>query len=301
MTKLTWMNIIRIIERAFELTPAEISRCLGVERSTVTRLKNGLTRSPKPSLTRKMIYERLFDPTTGLSRNKEETLLDFLKESLEHFGLKNVMDDVWDNRSISNNAIKGVIWDDKSVPINYKTFVLMMLERTYSNPKLSKPEAAEHMRQMFREIVERCSLTNFLEGNTADVNEWDDLQSRVDACIQAIDEEILQPLNEEKYNNNFMYRNIKELHLGLVQWFKLSLLLGSFSEQPGFKHDLDDAFRRIYSSHEKIIGATSSSVEYTVVVPESCDEAVKAIFLSGQTASPVEKVDSNEDKAENSL
>ena len=300
MTKLTWMNIIRIIERAFELTPAEISRCLGVKRSTVTRLRNGFTKKPKSSLTHKMIYEKLFDPTTGPNHNKEETMLEFLKDSLKHFGLKDVMKDVWDYKPTSNDANKVSIWDGKSVPIDYKTFVFTMLKRTHSNPELSEPDAAEHMRQMLSEIVERCKLTNFLEGNTTDIKEWDDLQSRVDACIEAIDGDILQPLNEDEHKNNFAYRNIQELHLGLVQWFNLSLLVGIFSEQPGFKHDLDNTFRRIYSSYDKLMGNTQSTVEYTVIVPENCDETVKAIFLAGQATLPIENANTDDDRTKGS-
>ena len=118
---LTWKDANLIIEDMFSLNAKAIADYLGVNSSTINRVKNGITQHF--TLTPKEIFEKIFDPTNEKSpANKigdEKYLFAMFKETIEKSGFSNVMDDMWE------------LEHNKS---NYKEFVVKFLKRVKWNP-----------------------------------------------------------------------------------------------------------------------------------------------------------------------
>ena len=127
MKKITWSDIILIIEKMFDLRQTDIAKRLGVNKATISRLKRGKIRRPTFSEkeTCKKLYEKVFEPTNEKSpaKKSEGELLVELKYILQETGFQGIMED---------------LWMEEITKANYKKFVMTMLERTVSNPALEK-------------------------------------------------------------------------------------------------------------------------------------------------------------------
>lgn len=121
--KFTWKHFLTIIEKTFEVNESKIAECLDVNKSTISRHKNGQTSNMR--LGNKEIFEKLFslENSTSLACEKgytsEASLLYTLKQIIESEHL------VEETKEIQN--------------CEYRSYImgLMRLARTNS-PKSSK-------------------------------------------------------------------------------------------------------------------------------------------------------------------
>lgn len=191
------------------------------------------------------------------------------------------------------------IWEKE-----YDVFVKEMLRRANIKPPRKKKrvpeptseELTEQMRGIFLKAFAECDGYSLVHHP----NRY--AQEKIDRFVKIIGDEI--ECSSDLHRKEEIYSKIVEF-TKIFDIYARSLTnddysQGLFSDYSAYRSSFDYDYRRLSILYREITGGTLFPIIDTIVVPEDCDEAVKAFFLLGQTASPVETVDASDDKTKSS-
>lgn len=170
----TWCHIITLIDRLWGLNQTRIAERLGVHRSTVSRLANGVQQTlDRPH---KEVYRKLFAPSLEGSI-KQTRFLNEIKQELEEMGFGEIIKDLDDSscesfvigllRMANENGSKGNT-SQENPPSNTSTLPVIRRSANRLPKETTQPLSRVPLYERFNSAVSGFPIEKFLDSSPVD-------------------------------------------------------------------------------------------------------------------------------------
>lgn len=215
--EIMWEHIFDLVERMWELNQNGIANCLGVDRSTISRLKNG--KQLQFNYPCNKVYRNLFDPTNpqipAFGKDSKELLRD-LKNEIEEAGLtdgtKDLEDDNYEKFVI---GLLRLAKGNQAKLVTRRESVPDVVHENESNDQETNETQPERMLDIFVQGCDNFAVEGFIDRDPTTDRISD--MFRFIWLIRKQDKKDNLDKNEESYNSINRFIDILQEYLNFLK------------------------------------------------------------------------------------